>query len=251
MGRTVSCRTAGRSGLSTPMPRGFARRLKTAFPRRRPGRTRVLDTDLATTHQWRTRRPQTQAHPICQEPTCCPRYDLGSIGRRRAVNSRGAGSISRWVLTDHTVGTSHGSRQHRRRGGEDRVEGSSLSRVSNRRYCQYPNLAAGFRRRALFRGAFVANQERLGRLWPHAVSVRGHRHASIVPGSDRIQPANLGEKRLPHATVPTGLADSCGPTVGFGFRTRMEVVRPQGSHGRHGLGFGRRILLAEGLANAT
>jgi hypothetical protein len=54
------------------------------------------------------------------------------------------------------------------------------------------------------------------------------------PVSERIQPFHLGEKRHPIATVPTGLADSRGPTTGDAFRTRWKSRRPQGSRGRLG-----------------
>jgi hypothetical protein len=72
---------------------------------------------------------------------------------------------------------------------------------------RFPKPAAGFRRRALFRKALVANQERLVLPWPRRIVVRSQR-----PDSIEFPRFNLGERTTTLATVPTGLADSREPT---------------------------------------
>jgi hypothetical protein len=80
------------------------------------------------------------------------------------------------------------SRLHKRRGGEKTEEGDRLYRgcqpwsgIVPCRRLPIPSLAAGFRRRALFRGT-ASHQLRLA-FCPLAISmvVRKHRHAFIVP----------------------------------------------------------------------
>jgi hypothetical protein len=109
---------------------------------------------------------KTAAHRVRQEPSSKPENLPGRVGGcgllstsrtpqpphdDSAVQARGLSG------TKITVGTSALLSSAQASGWRDSEEGGRSLRVSSRGSCQIPNPAAGFRRRALFRGIFVAN----------------------------------------------------------------------------------------------